>query len=248
MKKGSLHSFETKNKMKENHPTCKWNKKDYINLVKQQTNKLHVYTEQRREKMRIAMKNRKVSWGDKISKSLTGQKLSKEHIEKSRQGNIKNWRDPIFYKMHSGKNSPAWKDGRSFYPYSLEFTKKLRAFIKKRDNYICQLCGTTQNEQDQKILLPHLRLTIHHIDHNKQNNHSFNLITLCRSCNAKVNFNEKYYIKLFDDYISDRLFKKIIPALKVNRAQELEKYFLSQGMSAEKAGKLIMKAREPWFL
>jgi len=33
MKKGSLHSFETKNKMKENHPSRKWNKKDYINLL-----------------------------------------------------------------------------------------------------------------------------------------------------------------------------------------------------------------------
>ena len=34
-------------------------------------------------------------------------------------------------------------------------------------------------------------LAIHHIDYNKKNNKEENLITLCRSCNVKVNFNRK---------------------------------------------------------
>ena len=53
---------------------------------------------------------------------------------------------------------------------------KIRYKILKRDNHICQLCKEEGNE-------------VHHIDYNKQNNEQYNLITLCRKCNMKVNQN-----------------------------------------------------------
>ena len=37
------------------------------------------------------------------------------------------------------------------------------------------------------------RLVIHHIDYNKKNCNLNNLITLCRSCNAKANYNRDWH-------------------------------------------------------
>ncbi|NQU99405.1 MAG: HNH endonuclease [Parcubacteria group bacterium] len=37
------------------------------------------------------------------------------------------------------------------------------------------------------------KLSIHHIDYNKQNNNPNNLISLCRKCHVKTNFNRNYW-------------------------------------------------------
>jgi hypothetical protein len=43
------------------------------------------------------------------------------------------------------------------------------------------LCGVEEKDYFQK-------LSIHHIDYNKENCKDDNLITLCRGCNAIVNY------------------------------------------------------------
>jgi len=43
---------------------------------------------------------------------------------------------------------------------------------------------------------------IHHIDYNKLNCQSNNLICLCKKCNSKVNFNRDYWYAYFR-YIMD---------------------------------------------
>lgn len=90
-------------------------------------------------------------------------------------------------KMRGEKN-PSWKGGISFEPYSLEFNKELKKLILKRDNYQCQ---NSDCWRTSKKLVPH------HIDYNKENCDPFNLITLCRSCNARANANRKYWTDFY---------------------------------------------------
>jgi hypothetical protein len=80
--------------------------------------------------------------------------------------------------------NPNWVGGISKLPYAFEFTKKLKEFIRGRDSYICQLCNKKGN-------------TVHHINYNKDNCKEDNLITLCKRCNTKVNFNRDYWYTYF---------------------------------------------------
>ena len=86
-----------------------------------------------------------------------------------------------------GKENPNWRGGLCYYPYTAEFSNKLRQKIRKRDK-VCQICGRTKEEEGQN-------LAVHHIDHIKKNCSEDNLIALCKSCNSKCNFNVDYWIK-----------------------------------------------------
>ena len=90
----------------------------------------------------------------------------------------------------SGINHPNWQGGLSNFPYPFAFNNKLKELIRERDGYICQLCSKTQEENNQ-------RLSIHHIDYDKDNLDPKNLISLCRSCNCKVNYNREYWTEFF---------------------------------------------------
>ena len=98
---------------------------------------------------------------------LIGKKQSEETKRKRRE------------KL-SGKNHYNWQGGKSFEPYSIDWTDTLRRAIRERDNYICQLCNQCG-------------VIIHHIDYDKKNCNPSNLITLCVRCNSKVNFNRNYW-------------------------------------------------------
>jgi len=80
---------------------------------------------------------------------------------------------------------PNWKGGRS--PYPNYWTETLKRSIRERDNYICQICSQYGNQ-------------VHHIDYDKKNCNPGNLITLCRQCHQKTNFNIKEW-KLFFERI-----------------------------------------------
>lgn len=83
-----------------------------------------------------------------------------------------------------------WQGGKSFEPYPPDFNQQLKDRIRVRDNFICQLCGVPELECDE-------RLSIHHIDYDKENCKENNLISLCGKCNPKVNFNREYWAKYF---------------------------------------------------
>jgi len=81
---------------------------------------------------------------------------------------------------------PALRRLSDRHKYSTEFKKK-RKFIKLRDGNRCYLC------KKKKV-----KLTVHHIDRNKNNNLSSNLVTLCRSCHGKVTGNSSKYSHSFE--------------------------------------------------
>ena len=80
------------------------------------------------------------------------------------------------------------------YRQSTEYKKRIR----EKFNYTCQLCGVPQVE----CVFP---LVPHHIDYDKANCLPSNLITLCNSCNSKVNFNRDEW----QVYFSDKLVKEL---------------------------------------
>jgi len=106
-----------------------------------------------------------------------GKRVSETHWDSSGKNN------PMFnkgYKLRGNKNG-AWKGGISFGEYGENFSKELKTQIRKRDNFVCKICGKNG-------------FIIHHIDYDKKNNEENNLINLCRSCHAKTGFNRKYWV------------------------------------------------------
>lgn len=143
-------------------------------------------SEETKKKMRKARLKRKEQLGyinspitrKKLSRVLKGKKLSKKHKEE-------------LSRAKRGENNWNWKGGISFEPYPLDWTDDLKEAIRKRDNHICQLCGIHQDELKEK-------LHCHHVDYDKDNLNPENLISLCRSCHIKTNYNRKYWINYFN--------------------------------------------------
>jgi len=82
-------------------------------------------------------------------------------------------------QMMSLENHPNWKGGKSYEPYTLEFSKELKLKIRVRDNFTCQFCGIKENGRAHDV---------HHINYDKKNCNELNLITLCNRCNITANF------------------------------------------------------------
>ena len=96
----------------------------------------------------------------------------------------------------TGEGNSNWKGGISYEPYSIEWTNTLKESIRQRDNYTCQLCGRTQDEELERY---ERKLPVHHIDYDKKNCDPKKLIILCCRCNSKVNFNREYWKKYFNE-------------------------------------------------
>ena len=120
---------------------------------------------------RTGMKNSE-KWKEIMREKMKGRKYSKETKRKLSLSKI-------------GDKNPQWQDGKSFEPYTTDWTKTLKRSIRERDNYICQICS--QYGQ-----------FVHHKDYDKKNCNPKNLITLCDGCHSKTNFNRNYWINYFN--------------------------------------------------
>lgn len=101
----------------------------------------------------------------------------------------------------SGHNHPNWKGGISFEPYCEAWKdKEYKEAIKQRDNYICQnpICFKTDNV-----------LHIHHINYDKKNCRPNNLITVCRSCNARANFDREWHEEFYKTILKKKFKEEI---------------------------------------
>lgn len=94
-----------------------------------------------------------------------------------------------------GEKNPNWREGKSFEPYGLDFNRRLKEQIRKRDNYRCQECFRHQNELGYKLI-------VHHIDFDKRNNVPTNLISLCRNCHGQTQFNREDWTNYFQERVN----------------------------------------------
>jgi hypothetical protein len=101
-----------------------------------------------------------------------------------------------YFKQNVGPKNSSYIHGRGNAPYPASFTFKLRETVRIRDNHTCQLCGKLQ-----KNLFGNRRLSIHHIDYNKENNIIGNLISLCLKCHVRTNTHRVIWIELFKNKI-----------------------------------------------
>jgi phenylpyruvate tautomerase PptA (4-oxalocrotonate tautomerase family) len=119
-----------------------------------------------------------------ISMTLMGHKIEEETKKKIATG-VTRWHQehPEWAIEHShqvkgkclGSDNPYWRGGVSLFPYPSEF-KRYRRDIIKRDR-VCQHPSCTGMV---------LKLSVHHIDYDKNNNTYWNLVTLCISYNSRV--------------------------------------------------------------
>lgn len=176
----------------------------------------------RREKIRKAMKGRKHTWGDKISKSNKGKEARKgwnhsedtknkisikssktiqEKIEKEGfHWGMKNKKHSEESNLknkekHLGRLSNLYIDGRSYKEYPREFFE-IRKEILKIDEK-CVLCKSKNN------------LVIHHFDENKKNSNKENLVTLCRRCHRGTHsFKNNEIRKEIDKKLKNHILKR----------------------------------------
>ncbi len=183
---GKHHTEETRKKMRLHH--CKHQSKE-SNEKRRIASLGRYHTEETKEKCRL------INLGKHPSKE-TRKKMSiaclvrpsafrgRYHTEETRKQMELNHYDS------SGKNNSNWQGGISFEPYSPEFDEQLKKLIRQRDGYKCQLCGTPENG---------ITLNIHHIDYDKKNSSPDNLISLCKYCHTKTNFNRDFWEKYFNE-------------------------------------------------
>jgi len=138
----------------------------------------------------LAKKNRSVWLGKKRSVE-TKQKIGKTRIQRNIRPTEETKRK--MRESHIGlcvrEKHPNWQGGKSFKPYTIDWTVTLRRSIRERDHYTCQLCGELQGDRV---------LDVHHIDYDKKNCNPDNLITLCRGCHSKTGFDRQRWIKYFE--------------------------------------------------
>jgi len=134
----------------------------------------------------------------KRSEALIGIPHSEEIKRKERE--IANLPEAIKKKREAnlGEKNPNYIDGLSNLPYPVGFNDQLKERVRERDNHICQKCGRTEVEC---LFLWNQVLHIHHIDYEIENLSDENLISLCLSCNSRVNTNREYWTPFFQKKI-----------------------------------------------
>jgi len=174
---GIKRTKETRKKISESHKGKKhWAfGKTFCKEYRERLSKAHIgYKHTEEQKRKIGLKA-------KGNKYRLGQKNSEE-------SNIK--RSKALKGKYTGKLASGWRGGKSFELYGTGFNEKLKEKIRGRDNYKCRECEYTENRLGYK-------LSVHHIDYDKKNNKKNNLISLCRQCHSKTNFNRNDWINYF---------------------------------------------------
>jgi hypothetical protein len=144
------------------------------------------YSEEHRRKISEGNKGKVMSKEARLKISLgnKGKKRTPEQIQRMvERSKGKHFSPQTEFKK--GKDGINWRGGIWFEPYPQDWTKTLKQSIRQRDNYTCQICG-----KEPAII-------VHHIDYNKKNCDTKNLIVVCSPCHSKTNFNRKYWVGYF---------------------------------------------------
>jgi hypothetical protein len=105
-------------------------------------------------------------------------------------------RKAVFTKVHKlglgmldrwlnvrGEKSVRWCGGISYEPYSHDFNKWKKEFIKEFYGHVCLVCGREG------------RLAVHHIDYVKKNSVIGNLVPLCFTCHSATLINREFWFE-----------------------------------------------------
>jgi hypothetical protein len=107
----------------------------------------------------------------------------------------------IVRKKHSaslqGINLEEWKNFINSGDYSQNWNNKFKRLIRKRDNYICMICGVHSEKLNRALY-------IHHINYDKRLTIPENCISLCIKCHGKTNWNRKHWIKFFQSLLINK--------------------------------------------
>ena len=205
---GHKQSIKTKNKRSES--LKKWWKSPEGLLKKQRVAKRLI--RERKNKTYIQIYgNRAEEIKRKIGNGQKGIPKTVEHNKKNGEAHkgkrrepfsnewIENLRKAQKIRVQNGIHN-FWIDGRSLEnnPYPEDWSNILRKGIRQRDSYICQECDIHQDKLNYK-------LDVHHIDYDKKNLNSNNLISLCRGCHVKTNFNRNFWITYFNQKIYETI-------------------------------------------
>lgn len=218
--KGKTLSEEYRKKLSEAHKGQKLSIEHRESISKANTGRC--FSEETRRKISISNTGKRHSLETKrllseISKKRivsdeTKRKLSeigkgRRHTEEAKKKMSEKLKGKIFTAEHrkkisesqKGEKSHSWKGGISKVPYCFEFDKQFKEKIKERDDYVCQECGQAESALGYS-------LHIHHIDYDKKNNLPVNLISLCRKCHSKTNFNRVQWIP----FLSNKIYAKVV--------------------------------------
>lgn len=108
-------------------------------------------------------------------------------------------RNKMMSLLNSGDGNPAWNGGYYISEYDYEFNENLKETVRERDGRKCQLCGITEEENQQA-------LAAHHIDYIKTNSFESNLISLGQKCGChqKTNHNREYWTNYFQELMKEK--------------------------------------------
>jgi len=133
----------------------------------------------------------------RVREAQLGKRKSEEAVQKSVDTKKKNG---CYDGRWIGPENPNWTGGLNL-PYGPEFDNTLKESVRKRDNYQCQLCGLTEEEH---LVILGCSLNVHHIDYDKLHNILSNLISLCKQCHCRTNFNRNYWKDLFTNKFKEK--------------------------------------------
>lgn len=95
--------------------------------------------------------------------------------------------------VHRLERNSNWRGGLSFEIYGLEFNNHLREDVRNFYGRLCMICFKPENGD---------RLAVHHIDYDKKNNLSENLISVHRGwCHSSTNHNRDFWKIYFRDIV-----------------------------------------------
>ena len=179
--KGKHHTPEAKLKMSLARKGVPLSEENKLHISQAKIG--HTVSEVTRLKISLAQKGVPLSAEHKANSIEILRKVNEAHrgVPRSTEDKLKMsqslkqlWTEQGFRETHSGENAPRWLGGKSFEPYSPEFSRWKKRLIKDRDNNQCRLCGST------------IKLCVHHIDYDKLNSDPQNLISLCNYCHGKT--------------------------------------------------------------
>ncbi|MHA1363513.1 MAG: HNH endonuclease [Candidatus Freyarchaeota archaeon] len=161
-----------------------------IKRPKANEKQLKVLSEGRKKALESLRRNHPDFSGEK--NPFYGKHHTKETWNKIRQP--KGWHHTNEAKRkistsEQGEKHWNWKGGVSKIEYGQGWTNALKESIRLRDNYRCQICGISQTECLESLI-------VHHKDNVKTNLNPDNLISLCRSCHSKLHNSKKFRKKV----------------------------------------------------